>query len=492
MLDGFYVFTKGGLLLFTWRGGLAPSDLKGGALDLFARAVLVGDTGTSAGDVRGREAAEVKRWAPGSGQTAAESYAAKYTVDNRNGLVYVAFYQRALVPHYAERLIDAMRSTFVRACEKRQPVSRAEDVDVSVELWSAAYDGEGCAWFQERFEALMKKFEGGESGRSAPVATRRKDNGEVTSDAEGGAENDCADAEATTEDEAGDGDFVASPASLDKLRRRGRDDGGRRKDGGRKAPSESPRRRPKVATKWDRYGGRRDENDIDDGSLDFSEASDATAAGNPYADGPTDLERLGHARMDMDDDDDDDDEANSRDGAGAPSSSKPGWFGSMMINFVGKSELERDDVRDVMEQFRQRLMSKNVAEEIATKLTASVESALLGKKLESFTSVYSLARSAMRGATIIRFHNAGGTSSSPTFELSASTSTGRAGSSPASTRQSALSKPFCAGWPPMSPRSEPRWLASPSRSITCPPRSATMCRSSVLAVPVLPSSRTTR
>ena len=72
----------------------------------------------------------------------------------------------------------------------------------------------------------------------------------------------------------------------------------------------------------------------------------------------------------------------------------------MMINFVGKSELERDDVRDVMEQFRQRLMSKNVAEEIATKLTASVESALLGKKLESFTSVYSLARSAMEDALV--------------------------------------------------------------------------------------------
>ena len=170
MLDGFYAFTKGGLLLFTWRGGLPPSSLKGGALDLFARAVLVGDTGAGAGDVRGREAAEVRRWAPGAG--AAESYAAKYAVDNRNGVVYVAFYQRAIVPQYAERLIEAVRSSFVRACEKRRPVCRDEGVDASVEIWSAAYDGEGGAWFQERFEGLMRKFEGG-ADPGGPAASPR-------------------------------------------------------------------------------------------------------------------------------------------------------------------------------------------------------------------------------------------------------------------------------------------------------------------------------
>ena len=120
------------------------------------------------------------------------------------------------------------------------------------------------------------------------------------------------------------------------------------------------------------------------------------------------LSQLGHAKMDEVDDYDDNDEYEdetlnddkSSNDSGHKSRKSASWFNSMMINFVGKNELEGRDLGPVMEQLRQRLMSKNVAEEIASKLVASIESALLGQKLDSFTSVRSLARSAMEEALL--------------------------------------------------------------------------------------------
>ena len=105
------------------------------------------------------------------------------------------------------------------------------------------------------------------------------------------------------------------------------------------------------------------------------------------------LSQLGHAKMDEVDDYDDNDEYEdetlnddkSSNDSGHKSRKSASWFNSMMINFVGKNELEGRDLGPVMEQLRQRLMSKNVAEEIASKLVASIESALLGQKLDSFT-----------------------------------------------------------------------------------------------------------
>lgn len=144
------------------------------------------------------------------------------------------------------------------------------------------------------------------------------------------------------------------------------------------------------------------DDDGDDADLDFSEASNRNATAQPS--GPSDLTRLGHARMDeedeYDDDDDDEDIVSASGASGGASQSKGGWLSNMMIGIVGKNELESADLAPVMEQLRQRLMSKNVAEEIATKLTASVESALIGKKLETFTSVRSIARAALEEALV--------------------------------------------------------------------------------------------
>lgn len=60
-----------------------------------------------------------------------------------------------------------------------------------------------------------------------------------------------------------------------------------------------------------------------------------------------------------------------------------------MFSITGKANLERTDLEPALKALKERLMTKNVAEEIAEKLCESVEASLEGKKLASFTRISS-------------------------------------------------------------------------------------------------------
>ena len=83
-----------------------------------------------------------------------------------------------------------------------------------------------------------------------------------------------------------------------------------------------------------------------------------------------------------------------------------------------------------------------------------------------------------------------GTRRSPTFLLSLSTITGRAGSKRRSASQTLDSNCFCpgCGLPGTRPSTEPRWFASSSRSSTCTPSSVSRCSSRLLPEPVTPQT----
>jgi signal recognition particle receptor subunit alpha len=64
-----------------------------------------------------------------------------------------------------------------------------------------------------------------------------------------------------------------------------------------------------------------------------------------------------------------------------------GLFG-MFSKLTGNQELTKEDMKDVLADFREKLMQKNVAENIATKLCDSVSASLVGKKIGMLTSVH--------------------------------------------------------------------------------------------------------
>ncbi|KAG5080842.1 hypothetical protein JHK86_004907 [Glycine max] len=66
----------------------------------------------------------------------------------------------------------------------------------------------------------------------------------------------------------------------------------------------------------------------------------------------------------------------------------------------GKANLEKSDLEPALKALKDRLMTKNVAEEIAEKLCESVAVSLEGKKLASFTRISSTVHTAMEEALV--------------------------------------------------------------------------------------------
>ena len=66
---------------------------------------------------------------------------------------------------------------------------------------------------------------------------------------------------------------------------------------------------------------------------------------------------------------------------------KKGFFSSMISNWTNRT-LERKDVDPILAKFRDHLIAKNVATEIADKLCESIASSMIGTTMSSFKSAY--------------------------------------------------------------------------------------------------------
>lgn len=91
----------------------------------------------------------------------------------------------------------------------------------------------------------------------------------------------------------------------------------------------------------------------------------------------------------LDSDDDDDDEKSN--------TFLNKWVGKFK-NVVGDKKITKEDLGEVMVDFKQKLMEKNVAQEVAIKVTEAVGETLLQTKTKTFTSVHKTVKNAMKEA----------------------------------------------------------------------------------------------
>lgn len=68
------------------------------------------------------------------------------------------------------------------------------------------------------------------------------------------------------------------------------------------------------------------------------------------------------------------------------------FFDSVSKNVVGKNKIEKADLEPALKSMKQKLMERNVAEDIAERLCESVTTNLVGKKLAAFTGIASEVR----------------------------------------------------------------------------------------------------
>ncbi|XP_057417390.1 uncharacterized protein LOC130711693 [Lotus japonicus] len=385
MLEQLLIFTRGGLILWSWGNAL-----KGSPIDTLIRSCLLEERS-------------------GAASYTHDSYSLKWTFHNDLGLVFVAVYQRILHLLYVDDLLAAVKREFSLIHDpskktlypdfdetfrqlKIEAEARAEDLKKSSNAVTAiggnrkqqaankaGHDGKKGGGGELKNDGEGKKGRKLENGDSVVVAN----DSNMRKSSVNGKENESSNV----------GAFDVN--KLQKLRSKG-GDVKKKKITDSVVSKVEPKKVVKKNRVWDES--------TPETKLDFT---DQVGGGDDDGDRKVDYlaKEQGESMMDKEEvlssdseeDDDDDVDVGKK---SKPDAKKKGWFSSMFQSIAGKANLEKSDLEPALKALKDRLMTKNVAEEIAEKLCESVAASLEGKKLASFTRISSTVHAAMEEALV--------------------------------------------------------------------------------------------
>lgn len=387
MLEQLLIFTRGGLILWTCKE--LGNALKGSPIDTLIRSCLLEERSG---------AASYNYDAPGA------AYTMKWTFNNDLSLVFVAVYQRILHLLYVDDLLSMVNREFSEIYDPKRTV----------------YND-----FDEMFRQLQKEAEvrAEELKKSKPVAKpvnnlgkkqkarfedgNKKKNGDSGKDGGDGdskrghkVENGHSNGhkvwnEVSPTDVAVNGKENASSNigafDVNKLQKR-LAKGGKKTDtlsnkGSKVEPNKKITKKNRV---WDESPTESKLDFTDPGSERGDENMTVVAADQ------------GESMMDKEEifSESESEEDEELGGEAEPDAKKKGWLSSMFQSIAGKQNLGKADLESALKALKDRLMTKNVAEEIAEKLCESVAASLEGKKQASFTRISSIVQAAMEDALV--------------------------------------------------------------------------------------------
>ncbi|EPS59743.1 hypothetical protein M569_15062 [Genlisea aurea] len=390
MLEQLLIFTRGGLILWTYKE--IGNALRGSPIDTLIRSCLLEErSGYSS----------FQYDAPGA------SYTLKWTFHNDLGLVFVAVYQRILHLLYVDDLLSLVKKEFAEIYDvkrtsysdfgniflqlKKEAEVRAEEMKKSKQV-SKPVDTHSSRKQGQSHKFLMdggnQKKSGGESGgdggdgdnfKGRTIVDGRLDNGEnkdvkLVNGKDNGSTNTSA--------------FDVN--KLQKLRSKG---GKKTEVANKGSKVDDPKKKvAKMNRVWD--------DSPKDTKWDFSDPVSENGEDNVTV-LPADtkeksmMDKEEIVSSDSETEDDDDTTKNDK-----VDTKRKGWLSTMFQSFAGKPNLEMSDLEPALKSLKDRLMTKNVAEEIAEKLCQSVAASLEGKRLASFTRISSTVQSAMEDALV--------------------------------------------------------------------------------------------
>ncbi|CAK9174436.1 unnamed protein product [Ilex paraguariensis] len=350
MLEQLLIFTRGGLILWTCK--VLGNALKGSPIDTLIRSCLLEERSG---------AASYNYEAPGA------AYTLKWTFHNELGLVFVALYQRILHLLYMDDLLAMVKKEFSEIYDpKRMVYNDFDDTFRQLRKEAAARAEEIKAG------SLMGKLENDHSNGNhvgnGEFPTLGNVNGKKNRSSNTGAFN---------------------VNKLQKLRAKGvkKTDTVVNKDS-KQEPKKKITKKNRV---WDDLPP--------ESKLDFtdllSENGDENIAVMAVDRGESMMDR--EEILSSESESEEDEEAGKDHKVDAK---KKGWFSTMFQSIAGKANLEKADLEPALKALKDRLMTKNVAEEIAGKLCQSVAASLEGKKLASFTRISTTVQAAMEEALV--------------------------------------------------------------------------------------------
>ncbi|KAJ8619519.1 hypothetical protein MRB53_028048 [Persea americana] len=385
MLEQLLVFTRGGLILWTCKE--FGNALRGSPIDTLIRSCLLEER---SGD------ASYNYDAPGA------AYTLKWTFHNELGLIFVAIYQRILHLLYVEDLLSTVKQEFSQIYDAERTVYDDFDETFRQLRKEAEARAEEMKKKSKQVVRPSKKLEqiasqktgsqGGGKQKSSAGAGKDDFDGDATKGRvlENGNSNRISNGNfngGLTGKENGGAEVGAFDVNkLQKLRSKA----GKKTDTTvSKASKVEPKKKiTKKNRVWDDSPA--------ESKLDFTDPVDEKGDRNveivaaDQGESMMDKEEI----MSSESETEEDEEVNTS----KPNAKKKGWFSSVFQSIAGNAILEKSDLEPALKALKDRLMTKNVAEEIAEKLCESVAASLEGKRLGSFTRISSTVQTAMEEA----------------------------------------------------------------------------------------------
>lgn len=388
MLEQLLIFTRGGLILWTCKE--LGNALKGSPIDTLIRSCLLEERSG---------AASYNYDAPGA------AYTLKWTFHNELGLVFVAVYQRILHLLYVDELLAMVKHEFSEIYDpkrmnyndfdetfrqlRKEAEARAEELKKSKQVSKPVNDGKKQGQVKKGgFEGGNKKKgeanDGGDgdTGKSYKLENGHSNGNHVNIE---GSRTGVSNGKENASSNVGAFDV----SKLQKLKSKGGKKTNTVVSKGSKVDVDPKKKITKKNRVWD-DSPRESKLDFTDPVENVNENIEVVATDH------------GESMMDKEEIISSDSEAEDEEVGkeSKPDTKKKGWFSSMFQSIAGKANLEKSDLEPALKALKDRLMTKNVAEEIAEKLCESVAASLEGKKLASFTRISSTVQAAMEEALV--------------------------------------------------------------------------------------------
>mmetsp|Transcript_62908 Transcript_62908/g.99867 ORF Transcript_62908/g.99867 Transcript_62908/m.99867 type:complete len:611 (+) Transcript_62908:92-1924(+) len=376
MIDAIFIFTKGGLLL--WSKMLVK--IKGDPLDKLIKEKLLEEH-------------------VGESQATIDLYNVKWLLKSEFDMFFVAVYQGIVQMTYLDALLTDCAKVFLKkvsngvSLDLRPPYTVDFDDEWKKVLEKADKEHKD----RRRNPVQMKSF--AETDKGKKILDGKDDVGnEQKKKKGGGAKGD----DAEEDDEESAGNSAGDDSAGDTARKKGP---GKfvpksKKTADAKPTEENGKKKGKEARSWDgqtkvtakmmdsldRSATKGAENDDDIGM--FKEQFLPSADDEPMPDDVSSID----AESENEDDEKQDEGKAGRVG---------GLFKSLtksVKNLTGGADMTEEDLAPILKSFKTSLMSKNVAADVADKLADSVRHSLLGKRTDRFTSMAATVKAVLQDA----------------------------------------------------------------------------------------------
>lgn len=369
MLDLFSIFSKGGILLWCFKGaGLLPKEWEAftPTINELIKSVLLQE-----------RAVKKNYWESGQ-------LALRYKMDNEFELVFVIAYQKMLNLHYLDKLLDEIQLRFRDMFQDNlQSGKFLEDFSgFGPEFTRTLRLVEEESRIEKLAQQKPRKFEESEKSQKSIKSMIVSDKNEAK------PKKDSKKSVKIAEESIPETVTVAK--SVNDLDEQTRLENLRKLSQKKKSPKSPNPKSPKSgkkSTTWDPvvYGGKlskEEMNNLDRTVGKPQESEDLDIHFNQYVPDPN----LVGSSAQLEDVYYEDDEEEMLKSNASGNSGGGGMF-SMFSNLVGNKALTREDLEPVLAKLRDTLIAKNVANEVAGSLIESVMVKLEGSVMGTFQSI---------------------------------------------------------------------------------------------------------